>query len=137
MYRDLIRLYPDDKDLYIKLGLVLSLLGKYEIAFEIYKKCLELDENNLEATEMLANLGYQLGFYEDTLKYAQKFLKFFPKNFDILHVQALAFIQLGQKFEAIEALKKLRQIEPYNKNISDLMAKMELEMELQKNFLQE
>lgn len=136
IYKEMIICYPEDKELYMKLGLTLSLLGKYEIAFEIYRKCLSLDDNNLEAAEMLANLGYQLGYYEDALFYSQKFLKFFPKNFDILYVSALSLIQLKQRFEALEALKKLRQLEPYNKNISDLIAKMEMEMELQKNFSQ-
>jgi len=136
LYKDMIICYPEDKEIYMKLGLVLSLLGKYEISFEIYRKCLSLDENNLEAAEMLANLGYQLWYYEDALLYAQKFLKFFPKNFDILYVSALAYIQLKQRFEALESLKKLRQLEPYNKNISDLIAKVEMEIELQKNFAQ-
>lgn len=134
IYKDLIVLNEHDTEIYLKLGFILSIQSKYEVAFEIYKKLHYLDKTNMEAIEMLANIGHHLSYYEDSRNFAKMFLKKNPRNIDILYLQALNLINLEERKEAIEMLKKVRQLEPYNVKVNELMDKLLLEIELAKNF---
>lgn len=134
IYKDLILMNDTDPELYLKLGFVLSIQGKYEIAYEIYKRFLSLDENNTETIDMLANLGHQLGYHEESNEYAYIFLKKNPHHSDILYLTAINHINLKERAFALESLKKIRTIDPYNSKIQELIKKIELEIELENNF---
>ncbi|MDD2891390.1 MAG: hypothetical protein PHQ95_00290 [Candidatus Gracilibacteria bacterium] len=134
IYKDLILMNDTDPELYLKLGFVLSIQGKYEIAYEIYKRFLSLDENNIETIDMLANLGHQLGYHEESNEYAYIFLKKNPHHSDMLYLTAINHINLKERAFALESLKKIRTIDPYNGKIQELIKKIELEIELENNF---
>ncbi|MBP8016505.1 hypothetical protein KAZ01_00710, partial [Candidatus Gracilibacteria bacterium] len=134
IYKDLIIINDLDTEIYLKLGFVLSVQGKYEVAYEIYKKLYSIDENNIEAIEMLANIAHHLGLYEDSKKYAKLFLKNNPRNLDILYLQSINYINLNEKKEALEFLAKVKVIEPYNLKVNELISKLELELELADHF---
>jgi tetratricopeptide (TPR) repeat protein len=123
-----------DPELYLKLGFALSIQGKYEIAYEIYKRLLALDENNIETVDMLANLGHQLGLHRESNMYAQIFLKKNPHNTDMLYLVSINHINMEERLPGLDALKKIRAIDPYNSKIQDLIKKVELELEMEKNF---
>lgn len=99
IYKDLIVINDHDAEIYLKLGFILSVQSKYEVAFEIYKKLHSLDKSNQEAIEMLANLAHHLGNYEDSKLYAKIIIRNNPRNIDILYMQALNCINLEQKAE--------------------------------------
>ncbi len=124
VYKDLIILHDSDTEIYLKLGFVLAIQSKFEIAFEIYKKLHALDENNYEAVEMLANIAHKLERYEDSTLYAKIFLRQYPHNTDILYLLAVNYINTSQPGEALETLRKLRTIEPYNTTIAGLIEKV-------------
>ncbi len=134
IYKDIIVFHETDLELYMKLGFVLSVQKKYEVAFEIYKKGLSFDENNIESIEMLANLGFELERYEESVTYAKMFLKKYPRNYDMLHLLAMSYIKLTLREDALETLKKLKTLDPYNGKIQELIDKTLLEMEMEKNF---
>lgn len=134
IYKDLILMNDTDPELYLKLGFALSIQGKYEIAYEIYKRLLSLDENSTETVDMLANLGHQLGHHAESNEYAHMFLKKNPHNTDILYLTAINYVNLGERTSALESLKKIRTIDPYNGKIQDLIKKIELEIEMENNF---
>jgi len=134
IYKDLIVLNEHDPDIYLKLWFLLSIQNKFEVAFEIYKKLHYLDKANMEAIEMLANIGHHLWYYEDSRLFAKIFLKKNPRNVDMLYLQSLNLINLEDRIEAVEMLKKVRQLEPYNVKVNELMDKLLLEIELAKNF---
>lgn len=134
IYKDLIVLNEHDTEIYLKLGFILSIQSKYEVAYEIYKKLHCLDKTNMEAIEMLANIGHHLGNFEDSRLFTKIFLKKNPRNIDLLYLQALNLINLEERKEAIEMLLKVRQIEPYNVKVNELIDKVQLELELEKNF---
>jgi tetratricopeptide (TPR) repeat protein len=60
VYKDLIILHPMDTELYLKLGFVIVIQSKYEIAYEIYKKLHDLDPHNTEAMNMLAHITHEI-----------------------------------------------------------------------------
>ncbi len=134
IYKDLILMNDTDPELYLKLGFALSIQGKYEIAYEIYKRLLSLDEHNIETVDMLANLGHQLGHHKESNEYAYLFLKKNPHNTDILYLTAINHINLEERSLALESLKKIRAVDPYNGKIQDLIKKVELEIEMADNF---
>jgi len=134
IYKDLIVLNEHDTEIYLKLGFILSIQSKYEVAYEIYKKLNYLDKTNMEAIEMLANIWHHLGNFEDSRIFTKMFLKKNPRNIDLLYLQALNLINLEERKEAIEMLKKVRQIEPYNVKVNELIDKIQLELEMEKNF---
>jgi len=134
IYKDLILMNDTDPELYLKLGFALSIQGKYEIAYEIYKKLLSLDEQNTETIDMLANLGHQLGQHRESNEYGYMFLKKNPHHTDILYLVAINHINLDERSLALENLKKIRTIDPYNGKIQELIKKVELEREMEENF---
>lgn len=134
IYKDLIVLNDLDIEIYLKLWFVLSVQAKYEVAYEIYKKLHFIDESNIEAIEMLANLSHHLSYFSDSKQHAKKFLKNNPRNIDIIYLQALNHINLCERQDALEMLNKVKQLEPYNGKVLDLIDKLKLELELEKNF---
>lgn len=123
-----------DVEVYLKLWFILSLQSKYEVAYEIYKKLHSLDKKNTEAIEMLANLGHHLSYFEDSLEFAKKYLKDNPRNMDMLYLQAMNYVNLSRRNDALEMLKKVKIIEPYNVKVNELIDKLNIELELEKNF---
>lgn len=134
IYKDLILLNDTDPELYLKLGFALSIQGKYEIAYEIYKRLFSLDEHSSETVDMLANLGHQLGKHLESNEYAYMFLKKNPHNTDILYLTVINHINLEERNPALVSLKKIRTIDPYNNAIQELIKKIELELEMENNF---
>lgn len=134
VFKDLLTDRPEDTELFLKLGFTLSIQGKYEVAFEIYKKLLSIEPSSLEAIEMLANLGYELKRYEESAFYVEAFLKKQPRSVDMLYLLAVDYLELGRRKEALAHLHRLHEIEPYNAKISELMNRIELEVEMQSNF---
>ena len=134
IYKDLILVHNTDPEIYMKLGFSLSIQGKYEIAYEIYKKLLELSDSHIEAAEMLANIAYELGRHEQAIEYSKMFLKAYPRNADMLTVLSVSLIELGKKEEALDALGKLKNLDPYNPRVREMKEKLELEIELGQKF---
>lgn len=134
IYKDLIVLNSHDTEIYLKLWFILSIQSKYEIAYEIYKKLNSIDKSNIEALEMLCNLAHHLWNYEESKDYSKFYLKKYPKNIDILYLQALNLINLWDRSSALEFLQKVRQLEPYNVKVNDMIEKIKLELELENNF---
>lgn len=134
IYKDLVLVHDTDPEIYMKLGFALSIQGKYEIAFEIYKRILTITDIHTEALEMLTNLSYELKRYEDAVTYARQFLRMHPHSGDILSILASSLIALGKREEALEAIAKLKNLDPYNPRIREMKEKIELEIELAKQF---
>jgi tetratricopeptide (TPR) repeat protein len=118
----------------MKLGFALSIQGKFEIAYEIYKRLANLSEAHVEAIEMLANLAHELGRHEECVEYSRQFLKSHPRNADMLSILVVSLVALGRKEEALESIEKLKNLDPYNPRIREMKDKLELEIELAKKF---
>lgn len=134
IYKDLVVTRDTDTELYLRLAFVLAVQGKHEIAYEVYRKLISLDEGNMEATEMLANLAHKLDKHEETLEYAKRYLKRYPNHLDTLWLVVSSHLSLGNKPQAVEILKKVQTLDPYNADIGTLMEKLNLEIDMARNF---
>lgn len=134
IYKDLIVLNDHDVEIYLKLGYILSLQNKFEVSFEIYKKIHSLDPSNIEAIEMLANISHHLEKFEESKDYSKLILKKNPRNADILYLQAINLVNLEERKGALEMFLKVKQLEPYNVKVNELIEKIKIEIELESNF---
>ncbi len=134
IYKDLVLVHETDPEIYMKLWFALSIQGKYEIAYEIYKRILSIVDTHTEALEMLANLAFELKKYDEVVMYARQFLKNHPHSTDILSLLAFSLITLSRREEALEIIAKLKNLDPYNPRIREMKEKIELELELSKQF---
>jgi tetratricopeptide (TPR) repeat protein len=134
VYRDLILVYDVDIELYLKLWFVLSVQKKYEIAHEIYKKLLTIEENHQEALEMCSHLATQLELHEEAKTYSKMYLKQNPNSVEVLKLLLDNLLILEEHQEALEILRKIKHIEPYNNRVRELIDKLETESQLADNF---
>jgi tetratricopeptide (TPR) repeat protein len=65
-----------------KLGDLLSQQEKYDMACEIYKKAYEINKNDLEVINMLANLSYAVKNYAHSEFLLKEYLREKPKDLD-------------------------------------------------------
>lgn len=98
---------------------------------------LDLSESHIEAAEMIANIAHELGRHDSAVEHARLFLKRYPRHADMLTVLSVSLIHLNKKIEALETLEKLKQLDPYNPRIREMKEKLELELELAKQFIPE
>jgi tetratricopeptide (TPR) repeat protein len=83
---------------------------------------------------ILTHLSSEIGDAEEKYTYARKYQKNWPNNPEILTLLAQAEISLGKRRDAIETLKRLKNLTPYNNEILETIQKLVLEEELAGNF---
>lgn len=64
----------------------------------------------------------------------KKYLKSWPNNPEILSLMSEAEIELDKRKDAIETLKRLKNLTPYNSEIAATLQKLMMEEELAGNF---
>ncbi len=66
--------------------------------------------------------------------YMKKYLKGWPNNPEILALMSEAEIELNKRKDAIQTLKRLKNLTPYNSEITATLHKLMMEEELAGNF---
>lgn len=134
IYKDLAAAYPTDGEILEKLANVLIIEKRYDIASEIYKRIVELSWETEGSIYILAHLASELGNTEEKYEYTRKYQKQWPNNPDILTLLAQAEISLEKRTDAIETLKRLKNLTPYNHEIMETIQKLVMEEEMANNF---
>lgn len=134
IFKDLAKLYPDDLEILEHLATSLAMQRRYEVAYELYKKVLDLGGESEEILYTLSHLASELSIPEDIYTYAKSYLRQYPRNPEILWLYTQALISRGERKEAVETLIKLKNLTPYNQEIVDLIGKLVTEEELAGNF---
>jgi tetratricopeptide (TPR) repeat protein len=98
--------------------------GAYLESIKYLKKALELEEDNLEALTLLAEIYIGNEKYEDALPVVKKILEISP-NSSITHGQmGEILLNKGGYGDAIEALRKSLQLDPENPRVYFLLGKV-------------
>lgn len=134
IYKDLAIMHPNDVEILEKLGNVLIIQRRYEIAIEMYKKILSLSGETEGTLYILSHLAKEQNLHDIAYDYARKYQKQWPNNPEILTILAQAEVALGKRKDAIQTLIKLKNLTPYNQEIADMIQKLVLEEELAGNF---
>lgn len=129
LYKDLVPLYEHDEEIYQRLGDNLTKQEKYENAYEIYTELLPFTHERERVMYSLAFVSYHTGKMDDVLEYGKQFLHNHPYDPDILWIVAQAEFAREEYTEALEHLKKLRQLSPYNTEVIDQIDQIYARME--------
>jgi tetratricopeptide (TPR) repeat protein len=88
--------------------------GKLDLAFKTYLKIHKKKPADEEVINMLAEIGYDLKDYKETIKFINQYLKFKTRDVDKMTMKAISLEALMEKKEAIETHKKILELQPYN-----------------------
>jgi tetratricopeptide (TPR) repeat protein len=126
LFRDLI-LHHDPKkaDLYIYLGNNLVAQNKQSLAYDVFKKWLEKESRNTQLLETMAELGYELHEYEESLIYARRLTESQPKHIRAHEILWLSHLQVGSDQKAYDTFLTLRRLDPYNETVLVWLPKIE------------
>lgn len=134
VYKDLAIEYPNNIEILEKLWNVLIIEKRYSIALEIYKKILDIGGETEWTLYILSHLCHEIGDASEGHLFMKKYLKQWPNNPEVLSLMWNAEIELGKRKDAIETLKRLKNLTPYNEEITATLQKLMMEEELAGNF---
>ncbi|MER0440324.1 tetratricopeptide repeat protein [Emticicia sp. W12TSBA100-4] len=101
------------EEYYGRLGYVLSILGKYEMAIEVHKKALQFNPKSVVLWYNLANLFGTLKRYKESIEASLKAIEIEPmQNSLIWYNLGVNYYEIGEEKKAIEAYIKATEIEP-------------------------
>ena len=134
IYKDLAEENPNDTQILEKLANILIIQKRYEIALALYQKIVDLSSETEGNLYIMTHLASELGQTEEKYEYAKRYQKKYPNNPDILGLLAQAEIELWYRQDAIQTLIKLKNLTPYNHEITEMITKLVTEEELANNF---
>jgi tetratricopeptide (TPR) repeat protein len=119
VYKQAIRIEPNDADTHYNLGLAYYQLGFYKDAIEAFKQAIRINPDEVLAHGNLGAAYSQLGFYKDAIEAFKQAIRIDPDN-ALSHVYlGIAYGELGNLTKAVEAFKQAIRIDPDNANAYD------------------
>lgn len=85
-------------------------------AAEAYENAIALDDRRAERLESLAQVYHELNDFEKALKYFEIAARRKPKNIELKEILIDYYEREGKITEAVENLKKIIELDPYNKD---------------------
>lgn len=125
IYRDLLDGHKDDLYLLQRLGNIYALRGKTKKAEETYILAHKLDKSNTEILDILSHITLENLDFKNALKYSNLYLKEKPRNSEKLWIKGYALEKLSRNKEAIDVYRDLLQLQPYNSEVQERVAKLE------------
>ncbi|RKL64142.1 tetratricopeptide repeat protein [Thermoanaerobacteraceae bacterium SP2] len=112
-FQECLKISPGDDSIKLNMALVLSKLGNYEKAVEIYKSFLSKNPYDLTAINNLGLCLAALGNYREALEYCNKGLEIDPINIDLLGNKGYCHYKLQDYKNALDCLN---EAEKYSKD---------------------
>ena len=110
------------------LGAALYKQARLLEAAEAYENAIALDDKRANRLQSLAQVYHELGDAEKALKYFEAAAKRKPKDNDLKFILAEYYRQMERFEEAILALDKILESDPYNKEVKALIKEVKGEM---------
>lgn len=101
LYKDVLKIRPEDKETYYLLGMAYGDIDKYEKSIVYFKKALEQDENYYSANLWLGKVYFELEDYEKALEYYNKAILLNPNSVSTYFRRAEIYQNLKKYKEAI------------------------------------
>ncbi|HOK91650.1 MAG TPA: tetratricopeptide repeat protein [Spirochaetota bacterium] len=98
--------YDENPEIYLNMAKTYRNLKQYDKAISNAEKSLNLAPADINPIILLGNLHYELGDYDKALRYYEMGLKKDANNPSLLYNTALALFKKGERFQALEFLKK-------------------------------
>lgn len=100
-------------------------LREYDEATMAYYRALRINEKEPSYYRELANIFYEIEYYEETIKLAKKAITLNPMDHNSFLYIALAYQRLNLLGPAIVNLKRVIRLNPTQKEIRDLLRKLQ------------
>ena len=106
-----------------KLGIVypLGALEKWEQVVDNYLAIVKIDVFNATANYRLALIYYNRGDYGNSWKYLQKYINFYPFDYDGNSLAGWVKYSVGKKEEAYVFFKKALMVNPYDTSFNKVL----------------
>lgn len=118
------RLEPRCAEAYGGLAMIRHQQQRYQDAFEMYLKCLELDSDNLIALLGLFQTSRRMGTFAKIIHYLEVYLDAHPDDTAVLFCLATLYARDGRLNRARETLLSLLRIEPDKAEAVELLQKV-------------
>lgn len=122
--RNAIRERDGDVAYWIKLGRVELAMQNFFNAYSAYSRALELQKDNQEAMEAVANLALSGGALDEALKHADQVLKTHPLDPDMQFVKGSVAYKQGRLAEAQAIAQQMLRADPANDAGAILLARV-------------
>ena len=103
---NLLKSFPDNSFLYLKLGNIIGLSGDIKTAKKHFGKVLQLEQDNLDALIHLARISIVEGNIESAFSSLDSALKESPDNVRLLSEKANAYLMIGDPDKALRWYQK-------------------------------
>jgi len=119
IYRDLLKIHPDNIEILKKLWNVCMLQWKVEKAGKIYKKIFNKKRDDIDVVWMLSEIFFELKNFKKCLSFTKLFLKDKPKDVEKLWMKWYCLEKEWEIDIAIKCYERILEIQPYNKEMKD------------------
>ena len=111
-FEQFLELQPNNDQIWLIRGMILSDLGRYEEAIASFDKTLEIKSDNGDAWDRRGNALSDLERYEEAIASYDKALEIKPDNQDTWYRRGNALFHLGRYEESIASYNKALEIKP-------------------------
>jgi len=110
---------------YAGLGMVAQQKEDHKQAFEMYLKCLELDNDNLTALLGLFQTSCQMGSFAQIIHYLKVYLDMHPGDTSVMFTLAALHMRDGQLSQAKEILLDILTLDKNHEDAANLLEEVE------------
>jgi tetratricopeptide (TPR) repeat protein len=119
------RLNPGSAKAYAGLAMVAQQRSDYKQAFEMYLKCLELDNDNLTALLGLFQTSCQMRSFEKITHYLEVYVGMHPGDTSVMFSLAALYIKDGKQQAARKMLLDILSLNPGHTEAAGLLEELE------------
>ncbi len=113
---------------YAGLAMVAQQRAHYVEAFNMYLKCLEIENDNLTALLGLFQTSCQMGSFEKIIHYLQAYLDMHPGDTSVMFALSALYMKDGRLDESCKLLRDVLALAPEHKDAKNLLEEVEREL---------
>ena len=98
---------------------------KYDSALRIGSEILKKNPNENDVSFIIGGIYYMKGKYRTAISYFEKSLEIATHDVDLLILTATSYFRLGNFTQAIRCCDIIKEIDPKNKGVKELLEKIE------------
>lgn len=97
---------------------------KYDLALKIGSNILKDDPDENDVLFIVGGIYYMKGKYRTAISYFEESLKIATHDIDVLILNANSYFRLGNFVQAINNCNTIKEIDPKNKGVKELLEKI-------------
>lgn len=98
---------------------------QYDAALKIGSEILQKIPEENDVLFIVGGIYYMKNRYKDAISYFDKALEIATFDIEVLTLKANSHYHLGEKKQAIQCCSKIKEIDPKNKAVAELLSKIE------------